>query len=137
MAEEETDVAAVASAAAANLYNLRIIEQGIEDTQNNFTRFLIISRNESAETGNDKTSLVFAIKDSPGALYKMLRPFADRGLNLTKIESRPTKTKAWEYLFFVDLDGHISNENVKKAVEELAPVCSFLKVLGSYPKSPR
>ncbi len=135
MAEEETDVAAVASAAAANLYNLRIIEQGIEDTQNNYTRFLIISRNESNATGNDKTSLVFAIKDSPGALYKMLRPFAARGLNLTKIESRPTKTKAWEYLFFVDLDGHTADENVKAAIEELAPVCSFLKVLGSYPKS--
>ncbi len=135
MAVDDTAVAAVASAAAANLYNLRVIEQGVEDTQSNYTRFLIISRIESPVTGNDKTSLVFAIKDSPGALYKMLRPFADRGLNLTKIESRPTKTKAWEYLFFVDLDGHISDENVKMAVEELAPVCSFLKALGSYPKS--
>ena len=78
---------------------------------------------------------MFAIKDAPGALYTMLKPFASRGINLTKIESRPIKTKAWEYVFFVDLDGHMADEHVKDAVAELEKSCSFLKILGSYPKS--
>jgi chorismate mutase/prephenate dehydratase len=78
---------------------------------------------------------MFAIKDSPGALYTMLQPFARRGINLTKIESRPLKTKAWEYVFFVDLDGHIDDDGLKDAIGELKAACSFLKVLGSYPKS--
>lgn len=135
MASEDTSTAAIASIAAANLYNLRVIEKSIEDNSNNFTRFLIIGRKESKKTGSDKTSIVFAIKDAPGALYHMLKPFARRKINLTKIESRPLKTKAWEYVFFVDLDGHISEKKVKDAVSELEETCSFLKILGSYPKS--
>jgi len=128
-------VAAVASTAAANVYDLRILEQNIEDTANNYTRFLVIGRNQAKRTGKDKTSLVFAIKDAPGALYKMLEPFASRGINLTKIESRPMKTRAWEYVFFADLDGHIKEKRVGEAIAELERTCSFLKVLGSYPKS--
>lgn len=134
MAGEDETTAAVASAAAADMYDLRIVEKSIEDSANNYTRFLVIGKDVGKKTGNDKTSLVFAIKDSPGALYKMLKPFASRGLNLTKIESRPLKTKAWEYVFFVDMDGHITDRAVKEAVAELDTVCSFLKVLGSYPK---
>ncbi len=137
MAAEDPAVAAVASEAAARLYDLRVIEANIEDNANNFTRFLVIGKKNGNKTGADKTSIMFAVKDSPGALYGMLKPFAGRGINLTKIESRPLKTKAWEYVFFVDLDGHITDDIVKKAIDELEGSCSFLKVLGSYPKSAR
>lgn len=135
MAAEDTAIAAVASAAAANLYDLRVIEKNIEDNANNFTRFLVVGKKQSKPTGADKTSLMFAIKDAPGALFSMLKPFARRKINLTKIESRPLKTKAWKYVFFVDLDGHINDKKVKAAVDELEEMCSFLKVLGSYQKS--
>lgn len=135
MAAEDEKVAAVASVAAANLYDLRVLEKSIEDNANNFTRFLVIGKKTVKKTGADKTSLVFAVKDAPGALYTMLKPFARRDINLTKIESRPLKTKAWEYVFFVDLDGHITEKKVKEAISELEGSCSFLKVLGSYPKS--
>ncbi len=135
MAAEDPSTAAVASSAAASLYDLRVIESSIEDNANNFTRFLVIGKNSTKRTGADKTSVMFAIKDSPGALYTMLQPFAKRGINLTKIESRPLKTKAWEYVFFVDLDGHIDDDGLKDAIGELKGACSFLKVLGSYPKS--
>src|SRR3989304_8138031 len=99
---------ALASIAAASLYDLRVIEKNIEDNSNNYTRFLVIGKNLANKTGRDKTSLMFAIKDAPGALYTMLKPFASRGINLTKIESRPIKTKAWEYVFFVDIDGYMA-----------------------------
>lgn len=135
MASEDPSTAAIASIAAASLYDLRAIEKNIEDNANNYTRFLVICNNASARTGQDKTSIVFAIKDAPGALYSMLKPFASRGINLTKIESRPIKTKAWEYVFFVDLDGHMEDAAVKEAVAELEKSCSFLKVMGSYAKS--
>ncbi|HBG45995.1 MAG TPA: prephenate dehydratase [Deltaproteobacteria bacterium] len=135
MAAEDSSTAAIASIAAANLYDLRVIEKNIEDNSNNFTRFLVISKNIAGKTGRDKTSLMFAIKDAPGALYSMLKPFASRGLNLSKIESRPLKTKAWEYVFFLDLDGHINDEPVREAISELEKSCSFLKILGSYSKS--
>lgn len=135
LAAEDTSVAAVASPAAASLYDLRVIERHIEDNANNYTRFLVIGKKSVKKTGSDKTSLVFAVKDAPGALYGMLKPFAKRGINLTKIESRPLKTKAWEYVFFVDLDGHITDRKVKEAIAELEGACSFLKVLGSYPRS--
>ncbi len=134
MASEDETSAAVSSIAAADLYDLRVLENHIEDTPHNLTRFLVVGRQGAKATGDDKTSIVFAIKDSPGALYKMLEPFAGRGINLTKIESRPIKTRAWEYLFFIDLDGHINEKRVKEAVEELERLCSFMKILGSYPK---
>lgn len=135
MASEDSSVAAIASEAAARLYGLRVIERGIEDNSSNFTRFLVIGKKESRRTGADKTSLVFAVKDAPGALFTMLEPFAKRRINLTKIESRPMKTRAWEYIFFVDLDGHVADKKVKDAIAELEKSCTFLKVLGSYPKS--
>lgn len=135
MAAEDPSTAAVASSAAASLYELRIIESSIEDNTNNFTRFLVIGKKSASMTGGDKTSIMFAIKDAPGALYTMLQPFAKRSINLTKIESRPLKTKAWEYVFFVDLDGHIDDDGLRDAIGELKAECSFLKVLGSYPKS--
>ncbi len=135
LASQDPSAAAVASEAAARLYDLNIIERRIEDNTNNYTRFLVIGKKAAKKTGADKTSVMFAIKDAPGALYNMLKSFATRKINLTKIESRPLKTKAWEYVFFIDLDGHITDKNVKDALGELEKRCSFMKVMGSYPKS--
>lgn len=131
---DDPDAAAIASEDAANLYDLKIVEKKIEDHLNNFTRFLVIGKASPKKTGSDKTSILFSVKDSPGILFKMLKPFAERGINLTKIESRPHKKKAWEYIFFLDMDGHTSDKEVSDALKELEANCSFMKVLGSYPK---
>ena len=133
MASADKDTAAIASTAAANLYDLKIIESKIEDHSNNFTRFLVIGKKEAKKSGKDKTSIMFAVNDQPGVLYTMLKPFASRKINLTKIESRPLKKKAWEYIFFLDIDGHVSNKNVKDAIKEFEKNCSYIKILGSYP----
>ncbi len=100
---------------------------------NNYTRFLILAQKASERTGKDKTCIMLSVKDRVGALYDLLRPFASHGINMTKIESRPSRRKAWEYLFFVDVEGHIDEDRVKKAVEEVKGRCLFLKVLGSFP----
>lgn len=130
---DDPSAAAIASELAAQLYGLQIIKRRIEDNINNFTRFLVISRKGLERTGCDKTSIMFTIRDRVGALHDMLKPFAEYGLNLTKIESRPSKKKAWEYIFFVDLEGHRQDPKVKEALERLKEQCLFLKVLGSYP----
>lgn len=132
MAAEDETVAAVASEMAATLYGLEVVKSRIEDNPNNFTRFLVIGKNSPQPTGNDKTSVMFSVRDEPGILYRMLEPFSKRGINLSKIESRPMKSKAWEYIFFLDMEGHLSEENVRLAVEDLKGYCQFLKVLGSY-----
>ncbi|MBI3611486.1 MAG: prephenate dehydratase [Nitrospirae bacterium] len=132
---ENPSAAAIASELAAQLYGLQIIQRRIEDNINNFTRFLVISQKSLGRTGRDKTSIMFTIRDRVGALHDMLKPFSEYGLNLTKIESRPSKKKAWEYIFFVDLEGHQADEKVKSAVEALKEQCLFLKVLGSYPSA--
>lgn len=129
----EENCAAIASELAANIYNLNIVIRGIEEIKENYTRFLVIGREISAPTNNDKTSILFSIKDRVGALHDMLIPFAKYGINLTKIESRPSRRQAWEYIFFLDLQGHVKDENVKKALSELEGQCLFLKLLGSYP----
>lgn len=131
---DEPSSAAIASEYAATIYDLQVVEGRIEDHLNNFTRFLVIGKKTPERCGEDKTSIMFSIKDAPGALYRMLKPFAEKGINLTKIESRPQKQKAWEYVFFLDLDGHISDPKVKDALKELEEQCIFMKVLGSYPK---
>ncbi len=133
MAAKDPEAAAIASEAAAALYQLDVLEPKIEDRPNNQTRFLVIGQKETPRTGRDKTSLVFSIKDSPGALYKMLEPFAHRGINLTRLDARPSKQRTWEYLFFLDLTGHVEDSPVREAVESLRGGCLFLKVLGSYP----
>ena len=104
-----------------------------EDNIKNFTRFLVLSQKAPERTGRDKTSLMLSVKDKVGALYDLLRPFASHGLNMTKIESRPSRRKAWEYIFFVDIEGHIDEERVKKAADEVKSRCLFMKILGSYP----
>lgn len=130
---DDPSAAAIASELAAELYGLKVITARIEDNINNFTRFLVLSQKAPERTGRDKTSLMLSIKDKVGALYDLLRPFASHGLNMTKIESRPSRRKAWEYIFFVDLEGHIDEERLKKAAEEVKGRCLFMKILGSYP----
>jgi len=132
---EDVSAAAIAGCAAAEHYGLKVVRSRIEDQVNNFTRFIVVSRKLAEPSGNDKTSILFSVKDEPGILYRMLEPFARRGVNLSKIESRPVKTKAWEYIFFLDMLGHVSEPHVKEAIEELRGYCQFLKILGSYPKA--
>lgn len=133
-AADDPLVAAIASEFAATIYDLKILKRKIEDNINNFTRFLVIGKKEPEKSGNDRTSIMFSVRHEVGALYQMLEPFARNNINLTKIESRPLKRKAWQYIFFLDMEGHASDENVKKAIEELENNSLFLKVLGSYPR---
>ncbi|TNF50369.1 MAG: prephenate dehydratase [Deltaproteobacteria bacterium] len=134
-AAEDASVAAIASETAASLYGLRVVEHKIEDNRNNFTRFLVIGNEMQSPSDNDKTSIMFSVKDQAGILYHMLEPFSKRDINLAKIESRPMKGKAWEYIFFLDMVGHVEDEDISDAVEELRTSCQFLKILGSYPKA--
>lgn len=133
LAKKEKNSAAIASLLASKVYGLKVLASGIEDSPHNITRFLVIGKNVAAPTGRDKTSVLFSIKDRVGALYEMLLPFRKYGINLTKIESRPSKKKAWEYYFFVDILGHERDGLVKKALRELERKCTYLKILGSYP----
>lgn len=135
MAAEDRTLAAVASEMAATLYGLQIVKPKIEDNPNNFTRFLVIGRKSPPRTGRDKTSVMFSVRDEPGILYRMLEPFSRRGINLSKIESRPMKSKAWEYIFFLDIEGHSDEEAVAAAVDELKGYCQLFRVLGSYQKA--
>ncbi len=135
MAVKNTNSAAIASRLAATLYKLEIVASHIEDKADNVTRFLVIGKSFPDVSGQDKTSIMFSIKDRVGGLYDMLAPFKKYKINLTKIESRPSKKKAWEYIFFVDFIGHIKNKMVKQSLNELSKQCIFLKVLGSYPQS--
>lgn len=133
IASQDESVAAIASDLAATIYGLAFIARNIEDSKNNFTRFLVISKDCHEKTGKDKTSIMFSVKDKPGALYDILTPFKKARINLTKIESRPSKKKAWDYIFFIDMEGHIDDRKLKKAIEEMKNSCFFLKILGSYP----
>jgi len=133
MAATDNSVGAISSSLAKDVYKLQIIAANIEDHSNNITRFLIVGNKESPRSGDDKTSLVFSVKDEPGILHRMLQPFARSRINLTKIESRPIKDKPWEYMFFLDFKGHSQERRVRKAIRELEKNCIFLKVLGSYP----
>lgn len=128
-------IACIASRIAADVYGLKVLASSIEDNPNNTTRFLVIARDEAKPTAGDKTSIVFEIRDKAGALHDILVPFKKANINLTKIESRPSKKKAWSYFFFVDLEGHHDDARVKKALASLETHCTFLKVLGSYPKA--
>lgn len=130
---DDPSAAAIASELAAQLYGLKVLRARIEDNVNNFTRFLVLSQKPSERTGKDKTCVMLSVKDRVGALYDLLRPFASHGLNMTKIESRPSRRKAWEYIFFVDVEGHIEEDRVSKALEEVKSRCLFMKVLGSFP----
>jgi len=132
-ASKEKGSAAIASRLAADLYKLNVIQSDIEDNQHNVTRFLVIGENYANRTGKDKTSIMFGIKDKVGALYDTLKTFKKNKINLTKIESRPSKRKAWEYYFFVDFLGHCEDKKVEQALKGLEGSCAFVKILGSYP----
>lgn len=127
--------AAIGNTKAAELYNLEILEPNIQDTDNNATRFVVLSNESHKITGSDKTSIIFSIyEDRPGGLYNILGIFQKNDINLTKIESRPSKKGLGKYLFFVDFDGHKDDDLIKDIIEEIGDNTYFLKVLGSYPK---
>ncbi len=133
LAVKEPGAAALASDLAAEIYGLTILQEAIEDSGKNETRFLVVGASSADRSGDDKTSILVSVADRVGALYNLLHPFKKHGINLTKIESRPSKKKAWEYYFFVDLMGHIKDRNVAAALKELGKHSLFIKHLGSYP----
>jgi len=133
LASKKKTSACVASEIAAKLYKMTILKKNIQDSPHNITRFLVLSNSDTPATGKDRTSLVFSIKDKVGALHAMLTPFDRNKINLTKIESRPSKKKAWDYYFFIDLEGHQDDPHVKRALSQLEGMCKFMKILGSYP----
>lgn len=134
IASEKPNAAAIASSFAGHLYGLKSIASQIEDYLHNYTRFLILNRQSAERTGKDKTSTLFSISHAPGTLYRVLKPFSEKGINLTKIESRPTKGKPWEYIFFIDFEGHATDSHIAEALDEVKEQVFFVKLLGSYPQ---
>lgn len=135
LALETPGAAAIASVMASDLYNIEMLAENIQDLQGNTTRFLVIGRRYGPATGHDKTSIVFGVKHKVGALYDALSVFKTDNINMTKIESRPSRNKNWEYYFFVDIDGHAEDPQVARALDELQEHCTLMTVLGSYPKA--
>ncbi|MDP6380977.1 MAG: prephenate dehydratase [Phycisphaerae bacterium] len=132
-AAKEEGAAAIASALAVEIYQLNILSAGIEDNPQNMTRFLVLGRAQAGPTGRDKTSLLFGVAHKSGALVDVLKVFHRFKINMTKIESHPSPAKKWEYYFFVDIEGHTDDENVKKALAEVQERCRHLEILGSFP----
>ncbi|HXR05112.1 MAG TPA: prephenate dehydratase [Verrucomicrobiae bacterium] len=133
LAAKEKSTAAIAGVLAAEKYGLRILESDIQDNADNATRFLVLGRQCSPPTGDDRTSLMLSVADKAGALHEAIAAFRRHKINMTKIESRPSKRKAWEYFFFIDCEGHAQDRKVARAIELLGQHCNFVKVLGSYP----
>ena len=137
IASEEEGAAAIGSILAAEPYGLDVVAERIEDAPHNYTRFFAIGQQEVKPTGRDKTSLLISIRNRTGALQGLLLPLSRAGIDMTKIESRPSRKKAWDYVFFIDLMGHVEDPTVKQALEEIAEHCTEMKVLGSYPRAKR
>jgi chorismate mutase / prephenate dehydratase len=133
-ASEEPHVAAIGSALAAEAYGLSVLARNIQDARTNATRFIVLGRSWAGPTGKDKTSVVFSVKDRPGVLRDALTAFADEGINLTRIESRPSRRRAWTYVFFADLQGHPEEERVKRALAALEEHCPYVSLIGAYPE---
>lgn len=134
-ANEETGVAAIASRLAADTYGLDLLAERIEDAPHNYTRFFVIGQQMVKPTGDDKTSLMLHIKDKPGALYQLLLPFQENNISLTRIESRPSQKKAWEYVFFMDILGHAEDPEIKTVLSKIEGQVDNLKILGSFPRA--
>ncbi|MBN2706169.1 MAG: prephenate dehydratase [Deltaproteobacteria bacterium] len=128
--------AAIAGAAAAELYNLQVVAAKIEDLSGNTTRFLVLGREDSPPSGHDKTSILFVTPHLPGALYQVLTPMAEYGVNMVKLESRPTRNEKWSYFFIADFEGHRRDEKIAAMLESTREICLFMKILGSYPRFP-
>jgi chorismate mutase/prephenate dehydratase len=134
LAVEQPHIAAIAGRLAAEHYKLKIVAANIQDQAANFTRFAVLGRESQASqpTGHDKTSLLLSVRDEVGVLYRTLKPFADNTINLLRIESRPLKGRPWEYLFFIDVEGHVTDAPLAQALRDIMPLCAWVKVLGSY-----
>jgi len=133
MAAKDARAAAIASKTAAAVYGLKIVASNIEDQPQNTTRFVVIGAQETSPSGNDKTSLVMSTRNLPGAVHALLTPLARHGVSMTRLESRPARTGRWEYLFYLDIEGHQRDKNVAQALKEIGAKAAFLKNLGSYP----
>ena len=135
LAARDASAAAIASKTAASVYKLKLIASNIEDEPQNTTRFIVISTHEAKPSRKDRTSIVFELKDRVGALHDILVPFKKARINMTKIESRPSRKKVWSYYFFVDFEGHHKNPRIAKALAAIEENCTFFKILGSHPKA--
>lgn len=135
IARDTPGTAAIAGEVAAEIYGLKLLARNVEDEPENTTRFLVIGQQSVGRTGNDKTSVVFSAKNRPGSLFELLESFKKRDVNMTRIESRPSRSGLWEYAFFIDVDGHVTDETVQSALREIDEHAAFFKVLGSYPRS--
>jgi chorismate mutase/prephenate dehydratase len=131
---EYPDAAAISTEMAAEIYSREIIARGIEDNPNNYTRFFVIGHQDTNPTGNDKTSIVFSVRHAPGTLMEALKAFSSRNINLTKLESRPSRLTPWEYYFYTDFEGHLTEPNIQEALKALKEDTLYIKVLGSYPR---
>ena len=135
LAQQHENTAAIAGETAADIYQLQLIANKIEDEVGNTTRFLIIGKQNVGVSGLDKTSLLLSVQNIAGGLYHLIKPFSDNKISMTKIESRPSKREIWDYVFFVDIEGHIEDENIQKAVKTLQENARLIKILGSYPQA--
>lgn len=134
LASGSKEIAAIASEESARMYGLNILDENIQDVKENFTRFIVIGKNSPSPTGNDKTSIiVYLEKNRPGALYEILGEFASKNIDLTKIESRPTKKVLGDYVFYIDIKGHIEDRTIKETLLKIKSKVGMLKILGSYP----
>lgn len=136
-AQGDERAAAIGSRLLGERYDLPVLQEGIHDQRGNATRFIVVAREDAAPTGSDKTSLVFSVKEGPGALARVLSLFQDAEINLTRIESRPSRQRLWDYVFFVDLDGHRQDPAVAAALDEVRGRCQMVRLLGSYPRAAR
>ena len=134
-ASKEPGAAAIASESAAEIYGLNKLAANIEDKPDNTTRFLVVGRQMPASSGKDKTSLLVSAANKPGALFRLLKPLSEHGISMTRIESRPSRQGLWEYIFFIDIEGHVEDANVAAALQDLKGEAAMVKVLGSYPSA--
>ncbi|MGI9323032.1 MAG: prephenate dehydratase [Pseudomonadales bacterium] len=132
---QEKDAAAIAGEMAADIYGLKIISRRIEDEPDNTTRFIVVGREDAGPSGDDKTSIMVSTRNQPGALYKLLEPFQRHNVSLTSIETRPSRTGKWSYVFFIDFEGHRQDANIGKILDELNKDAQEVKLLGSYPRA--